>query len=559
MRSIRRSRWAAGGVIAVTIVAALVEAPVHAQPSVRVRSETRIELRTQRHEDHVVIEGALRDDLGEPLSDRPVVVRASPDDRAQPSTVRTLSTDDRGAFHLRLDLVRGGHLLRASFAGDEMHERVEVERRLDLDRADVRLRVGVPSAGHIDLDLPRHEIDVVADSDDGGGGLAIDLLDELDRLLASGRTDDRGRVSFDVSSSDLGPAGAGRIKARSRADVRRAEAQTEVPIVRFRSTEVTLEASRTSARPGEELRLSGSLRDSHGPIEGRAIGLFTRGEHLATVLTNREGAFVADIDIEATHEGTLEVTARYESDSPGRASSVSPEVSISVSRARPTPWPWLLVPLLICAGLLALIARRAPKRPEKSVEVPRERPIGIVAARRRTLRADRDEVSGMVLDHRDDEPVVGARVALIDPDGRIVREAVSDEHGAFSFRSVVAGTLTLSVRADAYAESRARVTVPHRGEWSEATVRLESLRSRALAPYRPVAAEILPSPRLWSIWTQREVLDEARSSGRATEELTELSDRVEEAYYGSTPPTDEIVRGIETRASETLDSLRSRK
>ena len=536
-----------------------------AQPSVTVRSTSRIELRTQRHEDHVVIEGALRDDLGSPLAASSVVFRAIPDDTREPSVREVLRTDAEGRFDVRLPLTTGGHLLRATFTGDPLHDHVEVERRLDLDRADVRLRVGVPDSGHIDLDEQSHEIVIVADSDEGGDGLGVSLLDELDRTLARGHTGEDGRVVLQIASADIGPPGAGRIKARSLADTRRAEAQTEVPIVRFRTTSIELSVSREAARPGDAIRLSGALSDSRGPIEGRAVGLFARAvgeggaaneEHLRTVLTDREGTFVTDVSLDADDEGMLEIVGRYESDSPGRASSESPPVRVAVSAAQPTPWPWLLLPLALSGAALFLIARRAPKRPEKSVAAPQEKPIGVEAGRKKTLRADRDDLGGVVLDHRDDAPIAGARAALLDGGARAVREAWTDDSGAFTLDRAAPGTYTLSVAAEGYAPSRSRVSVPHRGEWSAATVRLESLRSRALSPYRPVAAELLPSPRLWGIWTQREVLDQARAKGRANEALEALSGDVERAYYGSATPTEADVERITEDADAALRSLR---
>ena len=548
----------------VPLVWLLVPPIAAAQPTVTVRSTSRIELRTQRHDDHVVIEGALRDDLGAPLAESSVVFRAIPDDPQAAPVREALRTDEHGRFEAHLPLTTGGHLLRATFTGDSLHDHVEVERRLDLDRADVRLRVGVPASGHIDLDEESHEIVVVADSNEGGDGLGVSLLDELDRTLARGRTGEDGRVVLEISSAEIGPPGAGRIKARSLGDARRAEAQTEVPIVRFRSTSIELSASRDSARPGDDVRLSGTLSDSRGPIDGRAVGVFVRAtelegateEHLATVLTDRRGTFVVDATLDASDQGVLEIVARYESDSPGRASSESAPVRIEVASAQPTPWPWLLLPLAISCAALLLIARRAPKRPEKSVALPTEKPIGVEAGRRKTLLADRDDVGGVVLDHRDDTPIAHARAVLSDGHGRVVRETVTDAEGAFGLERAGPGTYTLSLTAEGYARSTTRITVPHRGEWSAATVRLESLRSRALSPYRPVAAELLPSPRLWAIWTQREVLDQARAKGRANEALETLSSDVERAYYGAATPTEEDVERIERDADGALRSLR---
>lgn len=549
---------AARQMAALSLIAAVtpaLAATASAQPSVRVRSETRIELRTLRRPGHVVVEGALRDDLGEPLVDRRIILRATPDDPTLPGSRHPLTTDAQGGFSARMDLETGGHRLSATFVGDDTHDRVEVERRLDLDRADVRLRVVVPDGGRLDLDRPSHVVEVVAESTEGGAGLGIDLVDELERPLARGRTDGAGRVRFEIPAGALGASGAGRIKARSRADALRAEAQTEVPVVRYRATELTLAASRDEARPGERVVFSGELRDSTGPLEGRAVGLFADGEHLTTVLTMRDGSFEAPVEPDARHAGRLEVVARYQSDAPGRASSESRVAVVEVAGARTTPWPWLLLPLIASGVLLLWIARRAPKRPEKQVETPEERPVGVATARRQSLRADRRDVSGQVVDHRDDRPASGARLTLRGPAGRRLEGAV-DEAGRFLFADLEPGAWTLTVEAEGYVGTESRLSVPHRGEWSQVTVRLESMRSRALSPYRPVAAEVLPAPRLWGVWTTGDVLQEARRTGREPSALGDLTGRVERAYYGPEPPDEGEVAVIDARADETLRELR---
>ncbi len=534
--------------------ALLAAASAQAQPIVVVRSESRIELRTVRHEDHVVVEGALRDDLGEPLAGRELVVRATPDGPEAPIR-HAVTTREDGGFRVRLNLSTGGYRLSAGFSGDGVHERVEVERRLDLDRADVRLRVVVPDGGRLDLDQPEHRVEVFADSTEGPGGLVVHLLDEHDRRLASEVTDAAGRAAFTVQAATLGPPGAGRIKARSGADALRAEAQTEVPVVRFRATALTLRASRTEARPGDEVRFEGALRDSTGPIEGRAVGLFAGQEHLATVLTAADGSFAVGVPLRAQHAGSLEVVARYESDAPGRTGSTSEPVLLEVAAPRPMPWAWLLLPLAVCCVLLAWIARAGPRRPEKSVAPPEERPAGVRISKRRSLRADRADVTGRVLDHRDDEPVPAARVLLTAGGGR-ERRADAGEDGAFRLDGLEAGDWTLTVSADGYAEAQAQLSLPHRGEWSDMVVRLVSMRARALAPYRPVAEAILPSPRLWGVWTSREVLAQARGTGRGAPPLDDLTDRVEQACYGARPPTGEDVVAIEERAERALRGLR---
>ncbi len=531
----------------------LVSLDVAAQPLVHVRAESRIELRTVRREDGTEIQGTLRDDLGGPLGARALEVRIR---RTVPDAVprvESVTTDPQGRFGLSLRLELGSYVLSAAFEGDESHERVEVERQLDLTRADVRLRVVVPDGGRLDLDRPTHTIEVFALSAQGGSGLTVDVLDERDRAIARGVTDATGRVRFDLRSSDLGAPGAGRLKARSRPDALRSEAQTEVPIVRLRATSITLQAARGYAQPGEGIRLSGELRDSSGPIEGAAVGVFAGEEHLATVLTDSAGAFATEVHAPARANERLSVEARFVSDSPGRAPSQSAPVTIEIRNAPSAPWAWSFVPIAISILVLAWIARRTPARIEKAAPPPVPKAAGIEAAARRASRPDRADVTGSIVDQRDDEAIGEVAIHVVQ-DGRAVVTLTADDDGSFAIRGLAEGSFVLTFEARGYAPLACKVEVPHRGEWTGMTVRLQSLRALALEPFRGVALAILPSSRLWDVWTNRDVL--AHAKPRDAHALGALTERVEEAYYASDPPDERDVAEIEHQATGVLADLR---
>ncbi len=449
----------------------------------------------------------------------------------------------------------GGYRVAATFDGDDDHQRIEVQRRLDLDRADVRLHVVIPERGKLDLDRGEHTIEVVAFSEEGGGGLSVELLDELDRRLDARTTDAEGRVRFVLPSERLGPPGAGRIKARSRADARRAEAQTEVPIVRFRRTHLTLSASRTRGRPGEHVLLEGRLTDSAGPIESRAVGLFAGDAHLGTVLTDAAGRFRRDLVLDNEHGSHLATVARFYSDAPGRAPSTSNAVEIDVQTGGGAPWPWLLLPIVLCVLLLLLLARRASPRLEAPAPRP-EAPVGIEASSRRARRAERWDVGGTIVDHRDGQAVDDAMVTLVSLDGSEAVPVPVDTQGRFSLSTIAGGTWRVRVEAAGYLPTEATIEVPHRGEWSDVRVRLSSLRALALAPFRRVALAVMPSARLWSVWTNREVLARARARGSGLiRGLERLNERVERACYDVDPPSHGDLESIEEGAAAVVQDL----
>jgi len=523
-----------------------------AQPVVRVRAETRIELRAERRPARVAIVGTLRDDLGSALPDRAVDLRAIPADPAFATARVIVRTSTDGSFEGELALPTGAYTLRALFEGDDDQERVEVERPLDLDHAEVRLEVVVPSGGRIDLDRAGVDVEVTARSTEGGAGIGIELVDELDRPLGSARTDARGLARLHVPARALGGPGAGRLVVRSHADARRAQAQTEVPVVRYRATRVSLSASVRQGTPGDAVVLRGRLSDSAGPLDRKAIGIFVAGAHHATVLSRSDGTFSVPTELDDGQAGRWVVQARFDSDAPWRGSSRSAELTIDVSSTNSAPWLALGVCSLLSLLLLWLIARRSPRRaaPERAVSIVPQ-PPGVVAARRRRLGADRFDLSGVVLDVRGDEPIPSAEVTLETAAGPL--RVPVDALGAFGLAAVPGGSATLEVIAPGYGAVRASFAFPHRGECSDLVVRLESLRGRALAALLPIAQAIAPGRRGVGVWTPRELV---RRAGRAqAAALEQLAADVERAGWGREPPTADGVARIEREAGELAGKL----
>jgi len=529
---------------------------VGAQPRVIVKAETRIELGTDRREDRIILSGALRDDLGNDLPDREVEVRLSRAGTRESILRERVRTDDDGRFAIEAFVTTGDYELRATFEGDTHHEANGVLRTIDLDRADVRLSVTVPNGGQLDLDEPTHVIRVRADSDTGRhGGIEIALVAEFDHELAIGTTGEDGRVRFEIASEGLGEPGAGRLKARSRPDADRAEAQTEVPIVRFRRSDLTLEASASEARAGESVVLFGELFNSQGPLGGRAIGVFGDGDtHLTTMLTDREGRFVANLDTEGREPGTLTIVARFESDAPGRMAAESAPVQIAIGTRAVAAWLWAALPIAICLVLLLLIARRAPQRLTALPPAPPPPPPGIAASTRRSRKPAQTAIYGRVIDRSRQEPIAGATATLTSADGTS-QMLNTRANGAFAFDRVSSGEHILRVEAQGYAPEETKVTSPHRGQWGEVTVRLENLRDRVLSAYRRVALALIPSSRLWEIWTNREVLIHARESTAEGERLTDLTLRVEDAFYSSEGPSEDDVDRVSEDAERAYVEL----
>ncbi|MGF1469695.1 MAG: carboxypeptidase regulatory-like domain-containing protein [Sandaracinaceae bacterium] len=520
-----------------------------AQPTVRVRAETRIELRIDRSPGLVLVSGVLRDDLGAPLPDRAARLRLA-DERGMAVGSARRSTGSDGSFAAGFDVDPGSYEVRATFAGDEVYRGIEAVQRLDLDRAHVRLDVEIRAGGRLDLTRPTHVVEVTAVSDEGGGGLDVQLDNELGRRLAAGRTDGGGRLRFTVASDELGPPSTGRLIARTAGDDRRSSAQTEVPITRFRPTRLSLDwAGDSVARTGDSLEVEGLLDDAAGPLARKAVGLFLDGEHVATLLTDQAGRFRGELDAPPT-PGEVEVGARYEADAPWRTDGEADALTLTVLRRTSTPWLWLMVPVVLSAAGFVVLSRRRRGATARAAAAPAVRRPGIDPGERRSRAPGSTRIDGTVLDVDTGRPLDGAQVVLEGPDPR---GDTTGEDGAFVFREVAAGTHRLRALAPGYAATAAQVRVPHRGEWSPMTVRLQSLRELAVATYRPVAERLAPGRGFWALFTPRELQE--RAPTRARPPLSALTRRLEEAAYGRRPPALEDVEGVRRAADEVAAAL----
>ena len=141
-------------------------AKVRAQPSVRVRAATQLELEALPSERGLTLQGTLRDNLGQPLPGRAIELQLTTDAGAKQQ--RTRQTGDDGSFRAVFTLPPGRYRALARFAGDVAYTEGEQGRELDAGKADVRLRFVEPRTLRVDLDEKTHVIAVRASSSAGG-------------------------------------------------------------------------------------------------------------------------------------------------------------------------------------------------------------------------------------------------------------------------------------------------------------------------------------------------------------------------------------------------------
>ncbi len=528
--------------------------PVSAQIPLRVRAETRLELRLEGDEGELLLQGTLRDDLGAPLAGRPIAVviegGAGVRERAM------VHTDVGGAFALRVDAPSKESIVRAEFAGDAHHDGTEAARTVRPGLEDVRLALTVPGGGVFDLDARRHPITIIARAASGPAPVRIELLDELGRRIGEGVANDLGRLRLELTPSVLGAAGAGRLVARSFRDSRFAASQTEVPIVRMRPTRIELRASPSAARPGARIRLHGRLFAADGGRPHEAVGIFLEERHVRTVLTDDRGYFEADATLPATEADAVAFSARYEPNGPGHGPSISSPTFVRALSPSPYGWALRLAPPL--ALFLLWAAARSLRRGIRGLG-PRR-----LAARSLDPRADRPMVSrvrglhGHVLGEAD-VPLPGALVRFSHGDGPS-GSVTTDAEGRFAIGELPRGEVEIAAAADGYAETIARRTLPVRPRDAEIVIRLSSLRGVALAAYQETAEPWLESPDAWPTTTNARAAALAPPSRRR--EAAELALEVDRVYYGPGPAdpaeVEQIVRSAEEQRNNAEPLHRTR-
>ncbi|MDB4977439.1 MAG: hypothetical protein JWN48_5780 [Myxococcaceae bacterium] len=531
----------------------------------RVRGESRIELGVTHVEVGVSITGALRDELGAPLSGRLLALEAVPLSSPGEPWRMQLTTDAEGRFSLEIADPEHDYRLLATFSGDETHRGVRVERRVERARSDVRLELRLPFGHTIDLDAPELVVEAIAESDVGGNGVAMRLWDEGGRELGRGTTDKSGHLRVRVPTSRMGPPGAGLVRIESLRDPLRAEAQTEARVVRKRAVYVDLRVSAKEIEAGQPAQLGGRAYTHAGPTgsEPRVaipVGLFLGERHLATVMTNDKGEFASELWVDV-EQGPLEIMARTEGDATGAYPPAEARASLRVSPARPVPFAWLIGASL-CVALAAFLAGRRRTRSTVEAEEPervREPTEPSISPARAHGKRDRHKVGGRVIDLRGDRGLPDAEIAIQHSQAEASCVLRSDLNGRFESPELPNGKAHLLITAAGYVRSELDLELPHRGEWSSVLIRLESLRARALAAFRTLAFRTLPSPRAWGIWTTREArewISERAPEQRST--IRKLTGEVERACYAREQPDAEAVASIEQIASAVAAELRTR-
>jgi hypothetical protein len=429
---------------------------------ISIKGSAALEGRVLADGDARMIRGTLRDDVGAPVGGarvsvdvlsqdgKPVLALPTPlpcstavgqAPRATTAAEYVMDTDGQGVFCARAAQFPSRGVLRLRFAGKPGLAATSVQVPFDAERPMPSLAWD-PRPDVIDLDLPQAKVSVVASSRSSAGrpleGLGLVLEADDGKVLARSRTDERGRATFDLASSQLSGPGQGDLVVRAE---EKAAGLLPLRASVQRAARVTLVATPPAEAivPRDGHRFEAVAETSRGPVSGGVIEAKIGREVVgAGAVVNGRAGVVTTFDVPS--EGVLDVTFSYVSASPELRPGEALVLRVPV---RP-PSLWRRAPLL-AAGLLVLAWlargwRRPPRAARAQAEKAQEKP-GQAAP----LPAFVEEVErgakgwrGVVLDAHDQRPLRGVAVSVVARDflgERRVIEVVTGADGSFEFET----------------------------------------------------------------------------------------------------------------------------
>jgi hypothetical protein len=504
----------------------------------------------------------LLDDQDRPLAGVGLSLEARTPSGQRVADRRDMRTTREGEIAIPIPAGIQRIVAKATFEGDAFHREVLAEAAFDLGLVPVDLSFVEPRSSVLDLGVPTHPITIRARSEAGENRIAITLHDDADQVLANAMTDASGLARIELTSAQLGSPGLGKLSARTQGDDARSSATAELAIVRWIATSLTLELK----QQGEGgLLAHGTLHAGSLPVARATISIFDADQrHVASLVTDVQGRFAGALSRtelsvagEQTGEASVSLQARYVNDVPwlGSSESVTREARLQTTLGWRRTWA-LATPIVIGLLLLAL-RRRVGAKAAAPLETPRI--AGVSPGQALRLRSASLSISIVVVDARTGKPIRDARAILSGPGGSH-REAESAASGAIEISARAAGDCLLEVRAEGFRPLACTVRAPHRGEWTRAIVRLESLRDAALSAWQPIAAQLAANVEGASSSTVRETLERAAHHAHVAHDSARvLVDVTEQAAYArATPSIDEVAR-VEQQAATMARAIEDKR
>ena len=544
-----------------------------AAPRVDIRARTLLVFDGVRKAyDGILISGQLRDKLtGEGLGGQRVVARVN-------GQTLEATTSSKGEFTIPVAGVTGKQDISLTFDGGDALDPATLDLTgVEVDKQPLELTV---------TPLPVQDgmsLQVDAKSGDTPVMVAVELragaADAKAELPVVGQVTSGN--SFVLTRAKAGGAGRRRVQAIFRGDAVYAAANAEATFELSTRTTTTFTVASRDVPFEERIAGSGKVADEDGKGIGRApVTLLAGDRRLGQTSTKSDGTFRFSIEAKLLGQGAHALVAVVDTSSPFlQPSSSDPPVVVKIAAPQPVPVAFTAAAFGATAILIAgfFLARSRPWERRKKRQAPADEPAatddkgevkgGLVQAKPpfvSTLRRPSDlGVSGTVRDAVRGRPVADAtvRLRLGDAAGKIAQEhlAVTAEDGTFAIEDLAPGEWRAKVSARGHVSERFSVTVPHRGELRGVRVDLVPVREQVFSLYRIAAQPVLPEPRLWGVWSPRQIVDHVRRR-RPSPALAELTDFVEESYFSARIPDEDVLpaaREHVERAVKERDRLRA--
>jgi hypothetical protein len=550
--------------IAVLLVLAMAPTASAAPPQVEIRAQTKLSVDRVRltGNDVVEIRGSLLDNLtGDGVAGQPIAVRIG-------DATATAVTGLDGGFRAQLTAAPGLQQVELVFRGTALLSSSRLSQESDPSRAQVTLTLELEDApGGV-------TVMVRATADDQPAQLQVTIsvgapgdarLTELG-VLTTGQT-------LTLTRKAAGGPGTRKIRATFAGDDAHQAATIEKAVELSAGSTTTMKLSAVQLAYEDALEVTGAVIDDDAhPVRRAAVTLASGDRRLAQGATAEDGSYKFKVEGEILGQGQwgLQVQADPGSssiDPPGAeprpagtaaagltprrsTSSIRPSRSapaiIRVAAPQPVPVSYTIAAFLAtaCAAGGFFMARAKPWRRLRRPAPPADMPAhpaqdeqvegGLVVAKPglvSTLRRPADDgFSGAVRDTVRGRPVADAVVRLRLQQGRDDREALTGPDGNFAFEALATGDWVADVTAPGHVTEKFMISIPHRGELRGVRVDLVPVRERVFQLYRRAAEPILPEPRLWGVWSPRQIVDHVRSK-RPTPALADLTSFVEEIYF----------------------------
>lgn len=512
---------------------------VGAAPTIDIRAHTQLALdKVQLKVDGLAeVSGQLIDKLtGDGLGGQTVVIRVA-------GAEAIASTDPDGKFRRTIPVPPGPQTVELRYAGGPLLEPSVHTTLTDPSRATVALSMTVAP---IDDD-PDPRVQIYATSDDKVVALrvALSVGAPTDTELRPWKTVATGSEAHVLTRETAGGFGTRRIRAVYPGDATHQPATTEVTVELFVATRTEMTVSSTELAFEDELAVRGRVVDADGKVIPRAAVTLVSGDRrLAQGATDPEGRYRFEVEAEIIGQGQFAVQVEADPGTSFVRPSRSDPAIVQIAAPQPVPVSYTIAAFLATALAAGgfFLARTRPWRRFRRPASPAEAPPnvdeveqvrgGLVANRpsvMSTLRRPNDDgFSGVVRDTVRSRPVPEAVVRLLL--GELEREVRTAADGSFLLEKLVPGEWTAEVAAPGHVTERFGVTVPHRGELRGVRIDLVPVRERVFQLYRRAAEPVLPEPRLWGIWSPRQIVDHVRAK-QPSPALSDLTDFVEEVYF----------------------------